>query len=477
MSILKNTLSLEQILFTLQNKATPSGTNTNDATATEEDILQDKTAYVKGEKITGKMPIHSAEDLMVAQNEIYIPSGYYADNTIGKVARAARAKTTMSSTANPVDGTLTITASNNQQEGYVLSSNETATTTITLAPDGPNIIATDGVNSVSASVGLSVQEQPNIVVDTNGLITARVKQTPGYTDGSTLVGDWQMNTQGANTIVPNQSTQTAIDKGFFTTGKISVAPIPEKYKDTSNATATAEDIMLGQTAYNADGLVTGSFTLDTELDDQTDLISTLLQAIKGKASGGGTDNSANAFLEGTLEEVNCDGVTEVHHYMFYEKQGLKRVRLANATSVGNYNFYDCDVLESIDLPEATGTIGTYFGYSCKNLVSANLPKATSLNSYAFQSASKIEFLDLPMVGNISNYGFRYCSSLTTVILRKTDAICTLGGSSAFVSTPIASKTGYIYVPSALIENYKGATNWSKYSSQFRAIEDYPDICG
>lgn len=253
--------------------------------------------------------------------------------------------------------------------------------------------------------------------------------------------------------------------------------------DLTTDTVTADTLVSSITAHDKSGnTIVGTnpyekAKTDTVVSTQTDLISRIKTVLKGKASGGGTDNSANAFLEGTLEEVNCDGVTEVHHYMFYEKQGLKRVRLANATSVGNYNFYDCDVLESIDLPEATGTIGTYFGYSCKNLVSANLPKATSLNSYAFQSASKIEFFDLPMVGNISNYGFRYCSSLTTVILRKTDAICTLGGSSAFVSTPIASGTGYIYVPSALIENYKGATNWSKYSSQFRAIEDYPEICG
>ena len=37
--------------------------------------------------------------------------------------------------------------------------------------------------------------------------------------------------------------------------------------------------------------------------------------------------------------------------------------------------------------------------------------------------------------------------------------------------------GYIYVPKALLEDYKVATNWSVYADKFRAIEDYPDICG
>jgi hypothetical protein len=47
----------------------------------------------------------------------------------------------------------------------------------------------------------------------------------------------------------------------------------------------------------------------------------------------------------------------------------------------------------------------------------------------------------------------------------------------FASTPIASGTGYIYVPAALVDSYKGATNWSTYAAQIRAIEDYPEITG
>ena len=41
---------------------------------------------------------------------------------------------------------------------------------------------------------------------------------------------------------------------------------------------------------------------------------------------------------------------------------------------------------------------------------------------------------------------------------------------------VESGTGYIYVPQATIEGFKSATNWSTYADQFRAIEDYPDIC-
>ena len=78
--------------------------------------------------------------------------------------------------------------------------------------------------------------------------------------------------------------------------------------------------------------------------------------------------------------------------------------------------------------------------------------------------------------SIGEYAFASCYALTTLILCS-GAMATLGDTSAFSSTPISSGTGYIYVPAALVDSYKAASNWSTYSNQIRAIEDYPEICG
>lgn len=321
--------------------------------------------------------------------------------------------------------------------------------------------------------------------------------------------------------------------------------------NTSDATATADEIMSGETAYANGKKITGTFTIDSELTTQDNLIAQIQTALEGKAGGttiiepvlqektitptksvqtatpdsgynglskvtvnaipdeyivpsgiksittngthdvtayeavevsisgggGSSQNTINEFLCGTLEQVDCDGCTIVNPYFFYENDGIKTVQLRNATSIGGYNFYACDNLESINLPEATDTVGTYFCYHCDNLISVNIPKVTTLGNYCFQNSAAIALIDLPMVESIGNYAFRYASSLETIILRKTDGVVTLSGSSAFTSTKIASKTGYIYVPSALVDSYKAATNWSKYASQIRAIEDYPEICG
>ena len=69
------------------------------------------------------------------------------------------------------------------------------------------------------------------------------------------------------------------------------------------------------------------------------------------------------------------------------------------------------------------------------------------------------------------------SQLAALIIRTTSKTCTLANKNAFAGTQIASGTGYIYVPRALVDTYKAASNWSTYASRFRAIEDYPDITG
>ena len=49
--------------------------------------------------------------------------------------------------------------------------------------------------------------------------------------------------------------------------------------------------------------------------------------------------------------------------------------------------------------------------------------------------------------------------------------------SEIKSTSSIGAKAYIYVPRALVEDYKVATNWSTFADRIRAIEDYPEICG
>ena len=75
--------------------------------------------------------------------------------------------------------------------------------------------------------------------------------------------------------------------------------------------------------------------------------------------------------------------------------------------------------------------------------------------------------------------FKNCSNIKTIVLSNPSNVCTLSNASYLPTqiTNTADTTSYIYVPQALLTNYKTATNWATFSSKIRAIEDYPDITG
>ena len=51
--------------------------------------------------------------------------------------------------------------------------------------------------------------------------------------------------------------------------------------------------------------------------------------------------------------------------------------------------------------------------------------------------------------------------------------CTLSNANVFTGTPIASGTGFIYVPDEAVETYKTATNWNTYASQIKGLSEIP----
>lgn len=76
---------------------------------------------------------------------------------------------------------------------------------------------------------------------------------------STYVGSG-VTRQGAKTVTPTKSSQTAVASGVYTTGAISVGAIPSNYVDVSGSTnVSAGNLLTGTKAYNSSGtLVTGN---------------------------------------------------------------------------------------------------------------------------------------------------------------------------------------------------------------------------
>ena len=163
--------------------------------------------------------------------------------------------------------------------------------------------------------------------------------------------------------------------------------------------------------------------------------------------------------------------TKVTDYAFRADTLLTTVSLPLATSIGTYAFYNCTKLTTVSLPAVTSIGNNAFQY-CSALTTPSIPLATSIGNNAFQYCSSLTTVSLPAATGIGSYAFSGCWALTSLTLSK-NQVATLSATNAFTSTPIASGTGYIYVPDDLVDQYKAATNWATYANQILPISQKP----
>jgi hypothetical protein len=208
---------------------------------------------------------------------------------------------------------------------------------------------------------------------------------------------------------------------------------------------------------------------------------------KGLIQKIGADQYDRGYEAG-YEKGNTDGYTKGHAEGV--KDGVKQGYDEGLDAIVNQTVvsYSNDTITAMPVAFFQGN---------KNLVSISLPKITHLNGFIgctalkycdfsgaryiqsgiFKGCTSLEKLDFPSAEQIHSNTFENCTSLTTIILRRKDSPVSLGNVSSFKGTPMENGTGFVYVPAALLERYKTATNWSTYAAQFRAIEDYPEITG
>ena len=172
----------------------------------------------------------------------------------------------------------------------------------------------------------------------------------------------------------------------------------------------------------------------------------------------------------SLIAVNLPKCTTVGEYAFQYCTSLSNVNLPKCTTVGEYAFQYCTSLSNVNLPECTNVDSSAFAY-CEKLQNVNIPKCTIIEGFTFEYCN-LKKIDLNVVGKIKVYAFSHCELLECVKILNTETVCALADKSAFNSTPIANGTGYIYVPDALVNDYKKATNWSVYANQIKPLSEY-----
>ena len=162
------------------------------------------------------------------------------------------------------------------------------------------------------------------------------------------------------------------------------------------------------------------------------------------------------YLQGTLINLNNSTATTIGKTAFQGQDKLSDVKLTNINGVDIKPYaFSANVL----------------GLSALSTVEVS---AKSIKDHAFSSNSRLTTVDLTYPGTviIDEYAFFYCSQLTHVIIRS-NSIASLAATNVFDTTKIAAGIGGIYVPSALLDDYKSTTNWSTYADHIYPIEEYP----
>ena len=120
-----------------------------------------------------------------------------------------------------------------------------------------------------------------------------------------------------------------------------------------------------------------------------------------------------------------------------------------------------ELVTDLVIPEGITAINSYAFVMWSGLTSVTMPDSvTTIVDHAFWSCSALTTATIGSgVTKIGGHAFWYCSALTNIYCKPTTPP-TLG---ATVFSWIAANAT-IYVPSASVETYQTATNWSSYSS-------------
>lgn len=139
------------------------------------------------------------------------------------------------------------------------------------------------------------------------------------------------------------------------------------------------------------------------------------------------------------------------------------------TSIGQYAFYRNSTIKSISFPSVT-TISQYAFGNCSNLTDINFPLLKTLGAYALQNCTSLKSVEFPSLTKMNVAPFTGCSKLTRIVLSGS-TICELGSTNSLSGTPIASGTGFVYVPDELVESYKTESSWKNYVAQIKPISE------
>lgn len=186
----------------------------------------------------------------------------------------------------------------------------------------------------------------------------------------------------------------------------------------------------------------------------------------------------NSFYRNScLHEIYFPKVKKIGRNAFLNTL-MKIIDLPECIEIDSYAFQLCYHVKEINLPKVKklgeGVFRDTGRYS--SLSNISLPSMTYLNSYCFDSSVFQNALfsneNITQMGGSSQYyaPFRDSTKIKRIIIPNCTTVPKLGSVNGLVGENAAIKAQVtIYVPRAMVEQYKTATNWSAFN--IAAIED------
>lgn len=171
-----------------------------------------------------------------------------------------------------------------------------------------------------------------------------------------------------------------------------------------------------------------------------------------------------------LESVTLsENLTSIALGAFYNCTSLINIYIPNSvTSIGLSAFSGCSALSEVSIGSGVKSIYDYAFSSCTSLISVVIPdNVTTIDKNAFELCRGLESVEIGTgVTKINAAAFRYCYALENIKCKAT--------------TPptIAEDTFFglginpvIYVPMAVVDDYKAATYWSDLADIITGYEE------